>query len=229
MRTWAFGACARAAGTRACAIPLDATCASWAAQCDVCFLGRREYGTFRLYSGNDGSTEKQLGRALTLYLEHLHSEGMSPAGLAPLLVALGFARCLLDCAARRSANTVGVAFAGAYVTYMVVFHLLANLPLDQPLYLGVHVRFWMQAHLIAYGWLGLGAASVLRLAVSLVSAARLSIRKGASVEQGVASGVAARLVCASASCAVIVLQLCRHFDMMDQVSPAMRLGMSVNP
>lgn len=201
-------------------------------RCDVCFLGRREYGTFRLYSGNDGSTEKQLGRALTLYLEHLHGEGMSPAGLAPLLVALGFARCLLDCAARRSANTVGVAFAGAYVTYMVVFHMLANLPLDQPLYLGVHVRFWMQAHLIAYGWLGLGAAAVLRLAVTLVSAARLSIRKvytKASVEQGVGSRVAARLVCGSASCAVIVLQLSRQLDMMDQVSPATRLRMSVNP
>jgi hypothetical protein len=73
----------------------------------------------------------QLGRALRLYLEHLHAEGMSTAGLAPLLVALGIARCARDSAARRVGNTAGTAFAAAYVTYMVVFHLLANLPLDQ--------------------------------------------------------------------------------------------------
>ena len=56
---------------------------------------------------------------------------MSTAGLAPLLVALGIARCARDSAARRVGNTAGTAFAAAYVTYMVVFHLLANLPLDQ--------------------------------------------------------------------------------------------------
>lgn len=28
--------------------------------------------------------------------------------------------------------------------YMVVFHCLSNLPLDKPLYFGVHMRFWMQ-------------------------------------------------------------------------------------
>ncbi len=44
--------------------------------------------------------------------------------------------------------TAGSAIAVAYLAYMLGFHLLANLPLDQPLYLGVHVRFWMQARLL---------------------------------------------------------------------------------
>ena len=44
----------------------------------------------------------------------------------------------------RQGNTIGNTFLCAYLLYMVGFHLLANLPLDQPLYFGVHVRFWMQ-------------------------------------------------------------------------------------
>jgi len=34
----------------------------------------------------------------------------------------------------------------AFTFYMLLFHYLSNLPLDQPLYFGVHMRFWMQAH-----------------------------------------------------------------------------------
>ena len=45
--------------------------------------------------------------------------------------------------------------------YMGVFNYLANLPLDKPLYFGVHQRFWMQAHLIAFGFIGMGLEGAL--------------------------------------------------------------------
>ena len=47
--------------------------------------------------------------------------------------------------------------------YMGVFNYLANLPLDKPLYFGVHQRFWMQAHLIAFGFIGIGMEGALHI------------------------------------------------------------------
>jgi hypothetical protein len=31
-----------------------------------------------------------------------------------------------------------------YLFFMVVFHCLSNLPIEQSLYRGIHARFWMQ-------------------------------------------------------------------------------------
>ena len=42
-------------------------------------------------------------------------------------------------------DRTGMLVSGAGVLYFVVFHLLANLPADDELMLGVHERFWIQA------------------------------------------------------------------------------------
>ncbi len=34
-----------------------------------------------------------------------------------------------------------------YLFFMVVFHILSNLPIEQSLYRGIHARFWMQVTL----------------------------------------------------------------------------------
>ena len=31
-----------------------------------------------------------------------------------------------------------------YLFFMIVFHCLSNLPIEQSLYRGIHARFWMQ-------------------------------------------------------------------------------------
>jgi hypothetical protein len=31
-----------------------------------------------------------------------------------------------------------------FAFYIVIFHMLSNLPIHKPLFLGVHKRFWMQ-------------------------------------------------------------------------------------
>ena len=43
---------------------------------------------------------------------------------------------------------------------MIVFHALANLPLDDPLFLGIHMRFWQQATLMVCIWAGLGFSAL---------------------------------------------------------------------
>jgi hypothetical protein len=39
---------------------------------------------------------------------------------------------------------------------MVFFHSLSNLPLDQPLFLGVHMRFWMQPNIVLFCFVPIG-------------------------------------------------------------------------
>ena len=126
---------------------------------------RKEYGTFRLYSGEDGSKESEVERvrrAMTLYLRHLAEDGTWVYGACPLVMLGGLLRSLCSSLSRSVFNSSASALLLAYLSYMIGFHLLANLPLDKALYYQVHVRFWMQAHVIAFAWLGLGVSGVLR-------------------------------------------------------------------
>ena len=43
-----------------------------------------------------------------------------------------------------------------YIFYMVVFHILSNLPIEQALFFGVHIRFWMQPNAITAIFVGVG-------------------------------------------------------------------------
>jgi hypothetical protein len=49
----------------------------------------------------------------------------------------GLVRCLAESASTKSLHSVGVAFTFAFTFYMVIFHSLSNLPLDQALYFEV--------------------------------------------------------------------------------------------
>ena len=48
----------------------------------------------------------------------------------------------------------------AYLFYMLVFHYLANLPVDEALLFGVQARFWQQPNVIAFFWVGIGLSWV---------------------------------------------------------------------
>jgi hypothetical protein len=114
-------------------------------------------------------TGDQLLQALVLYCQNFEFESSLYVG-APLAL-LGLARSIREVTAtekgtaasssRRSTFGVGVTLAFAF--YMVVFHSLSNLPLDQPLYFEVHKRFWMQAHIIAFALVGIGLGVVARV------------------------------------------------------------------
>uniref|UniRef100_A0A7S2RZI0 DUF2723 domain-containing protein n=1 Tax=Mucochytrium quahogii TaxID=96639 RepID=A0A7S2RZI0_9STRA len=51
---------------------------------------------------------------------------------------------------------LGVALVAAFVFYVLVFHFLSNMPLDQELLFGVQARFWMQPNLLAFYFAGCG-------------------------------------------------------------------------
>eukprot|EP00961_Rhodomonas_salina_P232038 3134958-Rhodomonas_salina.4 len=126
---------------------------------------RKEYGTFRLYSGNENSQMgDQLWQALYLYVQNLTFESTLyvGAGLNSLsspicfvssssssflfflvamltcfrravaaLVVLGVLRSVVGALSNSTGASVGVAFLTSFTFYMIVFHMLSNLPLDQ--------------------------------------------------------------------------------------------------
>jgi len=113
---------------------------------------RQEYGTFALYSG--GKPQKsQLVEALSLYCTHAAKDTLFLVLLAPVGVASSFVRS--------GVQSYGAIAVTLWAFYMIVFHSLSNLPLDKPLFLGVHMRFWMQPHILLFSFIPIGAHEVL--------------------------------------------------------------------
>ena len=92
--------------------------------------------------------------------------------------------------------TFGVGVTLAFAFYMLVFHSLSNLPLDQPLYFEVHKRFWMQAHIIAFALVGIGLGVVARV---------LGASQGG--KQGVAPPLSSEGVAAALASILVSLQV----------------------
>ena len=157
---------------------LNHTPGSWG---DVVTIGglirhirRADYGTFRLYSGQDSAKESFQERLRLWLLDATYRQGFhgtvvylaaAGAALTVLRVALSLRRgssaTATPNAKRRAKGTwsaregcdasLHVAAAVILATllfYLAVFHLLANLPLGNALLYGVHQRFWMQPFII---------------------------------------------------------------------------------
>jgi hypothetical protein len=158
---------------------------------------RQEYGTFKLFSG-DEQTEGLVER-LHFYSRDLSLQSLG-TGLA--LVPLGALSLLVP--ARRAANLPG-AFRGvmllaAYVFYQIVFHALANLPLQSSsLKYGVHQRFWMQPHIIAFMWTG-----------------ALLIYLAGLLPKSFFSPAQRTMICVSFALALVSSQVLTHYEVIDQ-------------
>ena len=134
---------------------------------------REEYGTFRLFSGNEQKGD-QLALALKMYFFNYSTQSLHlgwPLAIAGVffiascskranggqfkgwnllsLLLFMYAHACLTKQTRRSR-------ANRYVFYMVVFHILSNLPIEQALFFGVHIRFWMQPNAITAIFVGAG-------------------------------------------------------------------------
>jgi hypothetical protein len=113
---------------------------------------RRDFGTLQ---GLPEQTMANaiLARSLHLYAAHLPGEFLC-AG--PLAAAWGLA-CRL-----RAERVVGVAAItlSVYLLYLIGFHSLLNLPVERPLYYEIQTRFWLQANVIGFLWLGAGLADL---------------------------------------------------------------------
>ncbi|QDZ19832.1 DUF2723 domain-containing protein [Chloropicon primus] len=129
-------------------------------------LLRREYGTFRLFSGNDAQ-DNNLLLGLARYWEAATSEDY---GLAAFLAGVGVVLGSF-CHKRSRAGIACVFFAFCF--YTVTFHYLANLPLSSELHLGVHARFWMQSHVGLHILAGAGISCVFKAAGSFAGSKRV--------------------------------------------------------
>ena len=115
---------------------------------------RREYGTFQLAA--DVVDKIGLIGRLIVYAKASFEEmlGVTPIALlaivllwnlAPKLNKLKWGPVYFSC----------LVFGFSFILYVLVFHYLANLDLT-PLFFGVQARFWQQANLYLYIFVGLG-------------------------------------------------------------------------
>lgn len=112
---------------------------------------RREYGTFRLASRDDGSAG-----AGAFLVEFLRFEG-EQAALLPVLGAL-----VALAPGWRASRAVTVAVVVSFTATLGVFGALVNLPLDDALFREVVRRFFLMPHLVLAAVAAFGAWSVLR-------------------------------------------------------------------
>ncbi len=132
---------------------------------------RRDYGTMRLYSGDDTATEGMNEIIYSWGLDFL-SRQLSRSSLI-ILSVLGIISGLVEFLWKEPENkpkrTKGVknpshakvkpprvwrVILFTLTFYLVVFHTLANLPLSNPLLFGIHQRFWMHPNILMYILIG---------------------------------------------------------------------------
>lgn len=116
-------------------------------------LLRREYGTLQLGTSEVGAGS-QLGNGLVEYAKELVGQS---AYVGVVLAFIGIAAAWRR---DRSARVLAVS-CFIFVFYVVVFHKLANLSLENRLYREVTARFWQQPNIFVFCWAGLGFAAVM--------------------------------------------------------------------
>ncbi|KAK3242067.1 hypothetical protein CYMTET_48219 [Cymbomonas tetramitiformis] len=117
---------------------------------------RKEYGTFRLFSGKERtSTGSMLLEGLLQYGQHFLQLTWY---LGPLLL-IAVVGLVMGGVSVPHRGSLGVMLMSV-VLYLVTFHILANIPLDQPLFMAVQKRFWLQADLILHILMGVGLAQL---------------------------------------------------------------------
>jgi len=147
---------------------------------------RSDYGTFKLYSGDDSAATGFFAR-LWGYLRHTFSTELHwsaavcmavGASLAfiPSIAKLGFWKVILPAGSTKSnletkrLGVLGLLIA-CWILYIVVFHKLANLPLTNPLFSAIYARFWMQPTILVVPVAALGMHKLVRWLSSIASRA----------------------------------------------------------
>jgi hypothetical protein len=113
---------------------------------------RREYGTFSL-SPLQLETAPTFGEQWQAYAADLVKQ-VTWIGVA--LGAWGLWRGLSN----RKTRPLCAPMLAAWAAYLGVFHALAQLPVDDPLYHGVVARFWLAPNLLVCAWIGFGVAAL---------------------------------------------------------------------
>ena len=129
-------------------------------------LMRKDYGTLRLYSGDDSHAEGLVDRCLHWLINFCGEQ----AAYNPIII-VGFVIGSLSLLGttgikkKRKGSTnvplsIGPLILALLVIYLIVFHSLSNLPLSNELLYGIHSRFWIHPNLLAFIAVGVGINNV---------------------------------------------------------------------
>ena len=168
-------------------------------------LLRKEYGTFHLASKEARFSGNQFWQTSSFYFNDLHTQTLHYGWLCG---ALGIVVILWTAVRQRTINgvlNVQVLFVVMYVFYLIFFNYLTNFPLDNPLYVGVVQRFWIQPLSIVCLFIGHGCGAVQHY---------LSSRKGRDADS---SPLASSMPTAFTGLAVslVGIQCALHYEMQD--------------
>jgi hypothetical protein len=132
---------------------------------------RKDYGTMQLWSGGGSNATEGMISRTSSWVKNLGEQQLCHPTLL-LFVALGCTSvCFPSMASggkrksRRSKmillnvgsrTATGRVMTAALVFYLMIFHSLANLPLSNPLFFGIHQRFWMHPNIVCFHFVGVG-------------------------------------------------------------------------
>ena len=117
-------------------------------------LLRRDYGTLRLYSGNDDGAESLVVERMQQWASDYFT---SQSGNNPLVCVCFLLGCRYMMAMKLAIGRVIIA---CLAFYLAVFGTLGNLPLSNPLFYAIHQRFWLHPNLLASTAVGIGMAQL---------------------------------------------------------------------
>jgi len=123
---------------------------------------RRDYGTMRLFSGDDSASEGMLTRTWWWLYEFVTTQ--CPLSMLFVLFSLqiicnvdkifqrikDISRHLETTEEGQSTTSTSMVTLASLIFYLVVFHSLSNLPLSNPLLFGIHQRFWMHPNILMF-------------------------------------------------------------------------------
>jgi len=141
-------------------------------------LLRRDYGTLQLYSGKNVGSEGVLERTLRWMNDLLNEQLCHPLLGGFLLIGIASVmnpkiQGTLKKKNSKPKNGIKTNYINhaaeakllieaqrmiiiSLFFYLVVFHGLSNLPLSNPLFYGIHQRFWMHPNILSFVMIGVG-------------------------------------------------------------------------
>lgn len=149
-------------------------------------IRRKDYGTLRLFSGNDTDSEGFLERIFLWAKDFVFHQGKP---FVAICFVVGCREVVRAEQVRRSAKSrfqstrrsavkrdtitgfcrdltfeidgpgVDMAILCSLIFYLLIFHFLSNLPLNSELLFGVHQRFWLHPNLLCFLLAGIGLSS----------------------------------------------------------------------
>ncbi len=110
---------------------------------------RREYGSFSLGSIGFGQGKTDLFKGLSFYFFQIPKETLY---FGFMFAIYGIVQGLRS---ERMRGFVGLTLS-CFTLYLIVFHALANFPVEKSFYTGIYERFWQLGNLFIFIWVGIG-------------------------------------------------------------------------